>query len=124
MEVIKGRVIRGENIGEKQGYPTANLSPKLLRGKKISKGVYFAIAEVNNKIYPALVIVGVPGYKIQKKGKLEVYFLGLKKNIYKKFVKLKLLKKLRSLLITNDRKKIISRIRKDIRAAKDFFKNR
>jgi len=121
MEFVKGRVIRGENIGEKQGYPTANLSPKLLRGKKISKGVYFAIAEVNNKIYPALVIIGVPGFKIQKKGKFEIYFLGLKSNIYRKEVKLKILKKLRNLVITDDRNKIISRIRKDIKEARNFF---
>ncbi|MDP2685551.1 MAG: riboflavin kinase, partial [bacterium] len=42
MEVIKGKVIHGENIGQKQGYPTANLSRRVLVNKKISKGVYIA----------------------------------------------------------------------------------
>lgn len=124
MQIIKGKVIRGEKIGEKQGYPTANLSSRVLDKKRLTKGVYFVKAEVGKRQFQALLIVGVPGFRIQPKGKVEIYFLDFRGRLYGKVVRVVIYKRLRRLVFYKDRGKLLVRIRKDIKLARQYFKNR
>ena len=123
MEILRGKVIRGEQIGEKQGYPTANLSRRVLANKKISNGVYVAETKIGNKIYKSLLVVGVPGIKKQKVGKVEVYFLKFKGNLYGQQIEVKPLKKIRPLFEYDEHIKLIARIKMDIRMAENYFKS-
>ncbi|MDP2684488.1 MAG: riboflavin kinase [bacterium] len=123
MESLKGNVIHGENIGQKQGYPTANLSRRVLVNKKISKGVYIAETIYNNKKYKSIFIIGVPGEKKQKAGKVEIFFLNFKGNLYGKKITIRLIKKIRPLVYSKDHSKLLDRIKKDIIVAKNYFKS-
>jgi len=122
MEILKGKVIKGENIGEKQGYPTANLSRRVLNNKNITNGVYIAATIYNNRKYKTILIIGVPGIKKQKKGKVEILFLNFKKNIYGKNILAQPLTKIRPLKFYSDHNKLIARIEKDIAITKNYFK--
>lgn len=119
---ISGKVIRGENIGEKQGYPTANLSPSVLRNKKIGSGVYIAKTKLKNKWYRSILIIGVPGVKIQKKGKVESYLLDYNQQIYGCQLVIEVVKKIRPIKKYKNIPALITRIKKDISVVRDYFK--
>ncbi len=123
MENLTGRVIYGENIGDKQGYPTANLSRRVLFNKKISTGVYIAKTTYNQKKYKSILVIGVPGEIKQKKGKVEIFFLNFNRNIYHKKIEVKPLKKIRPLFFYREHHKLLARIKKDIKITKDYFKS-
>lgn len=123
MRVLKGKVIKGENIGKKQGYPTANLSRRVLIGKNLSPGVYIACATMGRRDYQALVIIGVPSKKDPQQGKVEVFFLDFKGNLYGKYIFVKIFKKIRPLKFYQDHEKLLNRIRRDITVANYFFKS-
>src|SRR5256886_244749 len=53
---ILGTVVRGENLGKKIGFPTANLSAH--NEQFPPNGVYFAHATLNGSIYPGVVNLG------------------------------------------------------------------
>ncbi|XOU94352.1 MAG: riboflavin kinase [Candidatus Kerfeldbacteria bacterium] len=121
MEIIKGKVIHGEHLGRKQGYPTANLSDSVLEGTNIAKGVYVAEVLLKGKKYQSVLIIGVPGVNIQKEGKVEVYLLYYRGNIYGKEISITPIKKIRPLIIIKDNKELISRIKQDLEVVKNYF---
>lgn len=121
MEVIKGKIIHGESMGKKQGYPTANLSSEVLKDNNISKGVYIANILLENKKYYGILVIGVPGIKIQKDGKVEVYLLDYRGDLYGKEIRIKPINKIRSLVTFKDNKDLLKRIKEDINIATDYF---
>lgn len=121
MQIIRGKVIKGEQIGEKLGFPTANLSRRVLVGKRLGNGVYTALVKFNHKKKWALVIIGVPGIKKQPQGKVEVYILNFKGNLYGKFLLIEVYKKLRPIKKYIDAKSLNMQIRKDIQQARKSF---
>jgi len=124
MIVVRGTVIKGENIGERLGYPTANFSKRVIGNKKISRGVYIANAILGKKEYPALFVLGVPGFKRFKSGKVETYLIGRKNSsrLYGRKLTVRIYKKIRPLKKYSLGKELISRIKKDIKQAKKYFK--
>lgn len=123
MRVLKGKVIHGENIGKKQGYPTANLSRRVLLNKNITNGVYISETNLLNKKYPSILVVGVPGVCKFKKGKVEIFLLNKRINLYGKEIVVCVLKKIRPLYFYRDRTKLLARIKKDIITTKNYFKS-
>jgi len=122
MAYIIGKVIKGESIGKKQGYPTANLSRQVLVGKKLTRGVYIAKAKIAAKWYKALVVIGVLGVKVQKKGKVEVYLLDYQGNLYGKTIIAKVHKKLRGIKKYKNQKVLLRQIHRDVQRAREYFK--
>jgi len=122
MKIFYGKVIKGEQIGEKQGFPTANLNPRLLAGRRLAKGVYIVTAFLESMKYPALLIYGVPGFKIQKNGKAEVYFLNYNGRIYGRTIGVQVHKKIRPLRFYSKKSALLKRIRQDIKITKNYFK--
>ncbi|MFA6098999.1 MAG: riboflavin kinase [Patescibacteria group bacterium] len=124
MKQISGKIIRGENIGERLGYPTANFSKRSLGRNKIAKGVYAAKAVLGHKEYIALLVMGVPGFKRFKKGKIETYLIGRRDSnyLYGRTLVVKIFKKIRPLKKYTEEKLLIARIKKDIKTARRYFK--
>ena len=86
---ISGKVVSGDRVGRKLGYPTANLDRRSFsrRKLKLKLGVYAGFAELkikNLKLknYQAAIIIG----PIDRKGlpKIEVHLLKFKGNLYGK----------------------------------------
>ncbi len=121
MEVIKGNVIHGESIGKKQGYPTANLASEVLKDNNIAKGVYIADVFLESKKYHGILVIGVSGIKIQKNGKVEIYLLDYKGDLYSKEIIIKPIEKIRSLVTFKNNKDLLKRIKEDINIATNYF---
>ncbi len=61
---IRGSVVYGNNLGQKLGYPTANVSPEDNRKKIPARGVYTALVNINDKWYKSMVNIGMrPTFK-------------------------------------------------------------
>lgn len=122
MRIIEGTVIRGEKIGKKLGYPTANLSRRVFGRRKMSNGVYAAQAVYRQKVYQALAVVGVRGAQRFLKGKVEVYLLNFRGSLYGKELVVKVYKKLRGIIRYSSEAALKKRIRRDIQQVKKYFK--
>jgi len=92
---ILGTVVRGENLGKKIGFPTANLSAHSEQFPP--NGVYFAQATLNGTIYPGVVNLGYrPTVSSDKAERvLEIYLLDFDQDIYGKDVEVRFVQYLR-----------------------------
>ena len=92
---ILGTVVRGENLGKKIGFPTANLSAHSEQFPP--NGVYFAQATLNGSIYPGVVNLGYrPTVSSDKAERvLEIYLLDFDHDIYGKHIEVRFVQYLR-----------------------------
>jgi len=121
---IKGKVIHGEKLGSKIGFPTINL--KLTHKNQLlpGNGVYLSFVKINNKIYPAMTYIGKKYVgKLKNKYIIESHILNFNKNIYYKKVEIFFKKKLRNEIkfsnieelkneLKNDKIKLIAEVKK------------
>ena len=110
---IKGKVVKGEGIGRKLGFPTANL--KLNNNYVLPPpGVYAGWAYVNGYKYKG---IGNLGYKptfSADKYNIEIHILDFSKNIYNKTLSFKLVKFVRKESNFEDISNLKKQINKDI----------
>src|SRR3989449_2063439 len=78
---ILGTVVRGDDLGKKIGFPTANLSAH--NEQFPPNGVYFAQAILNGVIYPGVVNLGYrPTVSSEKDRILEIHVFDFDRDIY------------------------------------------
>jgi len=118
MQTISGKIIHGDHLGKKQGYPTVNFSRRVLVGKKLGSGVYSATTTIRSKQYRALVIIGTPSTTRRTKGKVEAYVIGFQGNLYNKKVTVTILKKIRALKKFDSIALLRKQIQRDIATVK------
>ncbi len=116
---ISGKVIKGEQVGRKLGFPTANLDRigySHLK-KKLKLGVYAGEAYLSSgKKYKAGIIVG----PIDKKGlpKIEVYLIGFKGNLYNTYLNTYLNRYIRPFKKFKNIEKLKRQIKEDVKLIK------
>ena len=78
---ILGTVVRGDNLGKKIGFPTANLSAH--NEQFPPNGVYFAQASLDGGVYPGVINLGYrPTVSSEQERVLEIHLLDFDRNIY------------------------------------------
>jgi riboflavin kinase / FMN adenylyltransferase len=78
---ILGTVVRGDDLGKKIGFPTANLSAH--NEQFPPNGVYFAQATLDGGVYPGVVNLGYrPTVSTEKERVLEIHLLDFDREIY------------------------------------------
>lgn len=83
---ITGKVIKGNSIGRKIGYPTANLQV-FDKDKLIPKrGVYLVYTKLENKVIHGMMNIGIKPTIKNKEESIEVHLFEWKKNIYDKSI--------------------------------------
>ena len=83
---ITGKVIQGNSIGRKIGYPTANLQV-FDKDKLIPKrGVYLVYTRLENKVIHGMMNIGIKPTIKNKEESIEVHLFEWKKNIYDKSI--------------------------------------
>jgi riboflavin kinase / FMN adenylyltransferase len=92
---ILGTVVRGEHLGKKIGFPTANLSAHSEQFPP--NGVYFAYATLDEIVYPGVVNLGYrPTVSSSKSERvLEIYLLDFDRDIYGKDIEVRFVRYLR-----------------------------
>ncbi len=92
---LEGKVVHGNAVGRKLGFPTANLEP--LPGMALpANGVYAARALVGDLTYPAMVNIGNrPTLNDNREPTIEAHLLDADLNLYDKNITLEFIVRLR-----------------------------
>lgn len=85
-----GKVVHGQEVGHKLGYPTANLEVAD-EFKLIEKpGVYATLAEIDGKPYHAMTYIGSrPTLQDNRPQSIETHVINYEKNLYDKEIKIR-----------------------------------
>ena len=113
---VEGEVIKGEQRGRKIGFPTCNIRLNSYTIPKI--GVYAVEVKINNFKKKGIANIG---YRPTFNGKsllLEVNIFGIKKNLYKKILKINFIKFIRTEKKFKNINQLKAQIKKDIITAK------
>jgi len=92
---VSGNIIKGDKIGRKIGYPTANLEIKEDYKLQPQNGVYLVQCHLNNKRYFGMMNVGKRPTVSGKKKRIETYFFNFEGDLYGEDLKIDLLEKIR-----------------------------
>ena len=93
--MLTGEVVKGKNLGEKIGYPTANLAIKETYKLLPKTGSYIVKSELENETVYGMMNIG---YNPTVKGKtqtIEIHFFNFNKDLYGKNIQIAVLKFLR-----------------------------
>jgi riboflavin kinase / FMN adenylyltransferase len=121
---IEGRVQKGKKIGRKLGYRTCNISIKNYILPKL--GIYAVRVSIGNanKKYNGIAYLGSRPTFNGKKIFLETNIFGIKKNLYKKKLKVYFIKFLRRDKKFSNPTKLIRQMNKDVIIAKKGLKTK
>lgn len=93
--MLTGEVVKGKNLGEKIGYPTANLAIKETYKLLPKTGSYIVKSELENETVYGMMNIG---YNPTVKGKtqtIEIHFFNFNKDLYGKNIQIEVLEFLR-----------------------------
>lgn len=110
--LIKGKIIKGRQIGRTIGYPTANVESD--RYLLPSIGVYGGYFIINNIKYKAMISVGYnPTFLALDKPSLEAYIIGFNGDIYNQIGIVEFTFKLRDEVHFSSKDELIMQLKKD-----------
>jgi len=92
---LNGTVVKGDKIGRKIGYPTANLEIKEDYKLRPQNGVYLVQCHWNDQKYYGMMNVGKRPTIAGKKNRIESYFFDFTGDLYGKKISVDLLEKIR-----------------------------
>lgn len=112
--IIHGEVHRGDQIGRKMGFPTANLLVNPWK-QLPAHGVYAAEVEIGAKRYLAAVHIGPRPTLGTHEIRVEAHILDFEKDIYCQNLQLELTFRIRSIMSFDSPEELVSQINDDIR---------
>jgi riboflavin kinase/FMN adenylyltransferase len=119
---LAGNVVRGDALGKKLGFPTANLDTSGLVVPP--NGVYAAHARIGRATYRAAVNIGVrPTVGAQSQRRVEAHLLDFKGELYDQELELTFVDKLREEEKFDSIETLKSQIARDVEAARQLFDN-
>jgi riboflavin kinase/FMN adenylyltransferase len=118
---ISGRVVEGDKLGAKLGYPTANVQLKRLRAPLA--GIFVVEVEVEEgAAWPGVASLGVrPTVKERGAPTLEVHLFDFDRCLYGKRIRVRFLKKLRDEEKFAGIDALVAQMDRDAAAAKQYF---
>ncbi len=119
---ILGTVTRGDNLGKKIGFPTANLSAH--NEQFPPNGVYAAEAKVDGELHRGVINLGVrptvSGGKSERV--LEIHLFDFDRDIYGRDIEVRFLKFLRPEKKFENLDALVAQIRRDAEEARELFR--
>ena len=121
---IEGVVQKGEKIGKKLGYPTCNINIKNYVLPKIGIYTVKVLIGKNKKIWNGIAYLGYRPTFGGKEIMLEVNIFGIKKNLYKKRLRVYFLKFIRGEQKFKNSRSLMKQMNKDVIFAKKSLKTK
>ena len=120
---IIGRVIYGNGLGHRIGFPTANLSAEECDLGSVANGVYASRATVGGVYYPSIVNIGFSPSVVEGGcRRVEVHIIGFDADIYGQTIAVELVEFLRPECKFPSREALVDQIRKDVATATEKLK--
>jgi len=121
---LTGKVIHGDELGRKIGFPTANIKPVSEYKLIPQNGVYLVKSEIKGKNYFGMMNIGVrPTVTEGQKLTLEVHFLDFGGDLYGQMLKIKFIDYIRKEKKFNSVEELKKQIKKDKEFSKDLINN-
>jgi len=118
---LTGRVVSGEHIGHRLGFPTANLQPEDSRKLIPAAGAYAVWAETGGKRLPAMMNIGTrptfQGHHLT----IEVHILGEVGDLYGAMLKVEFIDRLRAERQFESQEALIRQLEEDKQRVKELF---
>jgi riboflavin kinase / FMN adenylyltransferase len=121
---IEGKVTRGKKIGRKLGYRTCNIHVKNYVLPKLGIYAVKVLIDKNNKKYNGVAYLGSRPTFNGKEIFLETNIFGIKKNLYKKKLKVYFLKFIRPDKKFKNAAQLVNQMKKDVIFAKKGLKEK
>ncbi|PYL05953.1 MAG: hypothetical protein DME33_14975 [Verrucomicrobia bacterium] len=117
---ILGTVVRGDNLGKKLGFPTANLSAHSEQFPP--NGVYFAEAILKGKTYPGVVNLGYrPTVSSERSDRvLEIHLFDFERDIYGENLEVRFIRYLRPEKRFENVDALVRQIERDVQQARSL----
>ncbi len=91
---LEGKIIKGNQLGRKIGFPTANLN--ISKEQILPRGVFAVLVYLNGKKYQGICNIGIkPTVAINSLPTVEVFIFNFNKDIYGKILRVEFLQKIR-----------------------------
>lgn len=116
--LISGKVIHGKKRGRTLGYRTANIVLTSLP----SSGIYISTVRIKKVNYPAISFVGNATTFGDSDMFLESYILDFERNIYDKWIKVRLIEKVRENKKFEDVVTLVAQMEQDRLVARKYFR--
>ncbi len=117
---IRGKIIHGNKIGSKIGFPTANIDYNDI--VLPPNGVYYTIIKIADELYPSMTNIGHnPTLNFTEKIRLETHILNFKGTIYNQEIKLFFKKHLRNEIKYNRQSDLIKKMSNDKKLVRKLF---
>ena len=110
MHLIWGKVKVGNKRGKSLGFPTMNITLH----KDITDGVYLSEVKVDDNKFFALTFVGAAKTFNERKKMVESYILNFNKDVYGKWITVRLFKKIRDNIKFKSEKELVRQMQKDL----------
>ena len=119
---LTGKVIHGEALGRKIGFPTINLSQETRYKLNPKTGVYVTKAYIKNRSFFSVTNVGKsPTLKDILSNNVETHILDINENFYNETVKLEFLAYIRDEKKFNSLEELIKAISNDVEFTREFY---
>ena len=112
-----GKVRKQSQRGKKLGFPTANVSLH----RNIPEGIYISTTKLAGNIYKSITFIGRAKTFGESSFGSETYLLDFSRNIYDRWISVKLLKKIRANKKFDSAAELINQMKKDEKEARKFF---
>lgn len=110
---IVGRVTYGNGLGQRLGFPTANIEPSHPYSE-IEDGVWAGFAEIEGVVYESVINIGYsPSVVENGTRRVEAHIIGFEGNLYNKNVAIYLIHHLRKERKFASREELVAQIERD-----------
>lgn len=119
--MLTGKVIKGKQLGQKFGFPTANL--KIEEDYKLipKEGIYVVKADLNGKTHFGMMSIGTNPTVGGKEQSIETHFFDWNQSLYGKELSIKLLQRIRGEEHFSNTDELIQAMKKDEEFSKEFI---
>ncbi|HOT68499.1 MAG TPA: bifunctional riboflavin kinase/FAD synthetase [Candidatus Saccharicenans sp.] len=118
---ISGRVVSGDKLGQRLGFPTINLETE---NEITPAGVFITLTEINRKIFPSVSNIGIRPTVGGTVRQVESHLLDIALKVYQQKVSLFLLKKIREEKKFDSIQTLKEAMARDVNLARKFFRGR
>lgn len=119
---LEGKVVHGQQLGRKIGFPTANLD--IRKEQILPRGVFAVVVYHGGKKYKGICNIGLrPTVAIKGLPSVEIYIFNFNKDIYGQILKAEFIQKIRSEKRFNGLDELTKQINNDCAVARKILSN-
>lgn len=121
--ILTGTVVKGRQLGQKMGYPTANLYIKEDYKLIPKSGIYIVNSLLDGKPHYGMMSIGTNPTVGGKEQTIETYFFDWDKNLYGEKLEIQVLKRIRDEKKFESTEELVSQMKEDEAFTLDFIRN-